>query len=116
MTVSILGCLGLQLLNDGVCSFVLELDAVAEINKLRSDTLVGATLGYWWGILVHNGLLLLLLLGNAALVRGDGLAGCGFQNELENLKRIGILGGSGCDAEGVTSRQDDLFNISTLFT
>lgn len=100
-----LGGLVPHVLENGVGGFVGELETTAKVDELRRNAIVkdGVARLADWGCLVHD-----RLLGSTVLVGGNALAGGGLQGELEDLEGVGVLGGGGCDAEGVAGREGDL--------
>lgn len=96
-----------HVLENGVGGFVGKLEAAAEVDELCGDAVVEDGVALITGLdgrrLVLDG-----LLRDAALVGGEVLAGGGFEGELEDLERVGILGGGCCDTEGVAGGEGNL--------
>lgn len=109
-----LPALGLQVLDNGVGGLVLELDAALEVDELSADPGIhdGVTgvADDWRLVLVGNWLLLLL---STALVGRNGLplARGGSEDELEDLERVGVLGGGSCKSECISGGQFDLLKV-----
>lgn len=111
----VLGCLASHILEDVGGRFVGKLETTAEVDELGGNSIIQDSVASRW---VGNSVLLLfrvpsLLLGSANLGRDDlALTGRRLQNEFENFKRIGILGGCSCDAESVSSGESNLLYMS----
>lgn len=111
-----LPALGLQVLDDGVCSLVLELDAALEVDELSANPCIhdGVTCvaDDWRLVLVGNWLLLLLLLSTALVGRnGLSLARGRSEDELEDLERVWVLRGGSRKSECVSGGQFDLLKV-----
>lgn len=107
-----LGCLTSHVLQNSISGLVGELETAAKIDELCSDAGIGgvASVAKWrlgWARWVLNG-----LLARLALIGWNILAGGGFKSELEDLEGIGVFGGGGCHAEGVTRGKGNLYKVN----
>jgi hypothetical protein len=96
--------------------FIGKLETTTEVDELGGNSVIKDSVASGW---VGDCVLLLflapdgLLLGSAHL-GGNGLALTGgrLQNEFEDFKGIGVLGGGSCDAKCVSSGESDLMYFS----
>lgn len=113
-----LGGLTFHVLEDGVGGLVGKLEAAAQVNELSGNAgIENIFAGRGNGRRIGRRCLVLnRLLGSVVLIHGSTLARGGFQDELEDLEGVGVLGGGSSDTECVASRQSDLVRVSGLFT